>query len=228
MRGLFVTGTDTAVGKTAVASALARLLVERGADVKVRKPVESGCRREQGRLIPDDARRLCEAAQSREPLEVICPYPLEAALSAERAARLAGVILSLDGLKKACLAGVDPNDFLLVEGAGGFLAPLAPEVYVADLAAALKLPVLLVAADRLGCLNHALLTAGAIAARHLTLAAVALNRLTPAHDTGMDNAADLRSRLDCEIIELPYCAEPAAPWDSGRTVLGRLVDRLAV
>lgn len=221
-RGLFVTGTDTAVGKTAVACALARLLVERGVTVKVRKPVESGCRREQGRLVPVDAASLRAAARSDEPLETICPWPLEAALSPERAAKLAGIMLSLDGLKTACLAGVEASDFLLVEGAGGFLAPLAPEVCVADLAAALKLPVLLVAADRLGCLNHVLLTAEAIAARGLTLAAVILNRLTPAHEAGMDNAADLARRLQCRVIALPYVAELSAPWENWREPLSGL------
>jgi dethiobiotin synthetase len=221
-RGLFVTGTDTAVGKTAVACALARRLVEQGVSVKVRKPVESGCHREEGRLVPADARLLKIAARSDEPLEVICPYPLEAPLSPERAARLAGVALSLDKLKTACLAGVGEKDFLLVEGAGGFLSPLAPGARVAELAAALRLPVLLVAADRLGCLNHVLLTAEAIAARGLTLSAVILNRLTPAHEAGMDNAADLARWLGCSIVTLPYAAELSTPWESWRQSLSGL------
>jgi dethiobiotin synthetase len=222
MDGLFVTGTDTAVGKTAVASALARRLVEHGKQVRVRKPVESGCHREHGRVVPADALRLQAAARSTEPLEAICPWPLEAALSPERAARLAGVTLSLDALTAACRAGVSSKDFLLVEGAGGFLAPLAPGKRVADLATALKLPVLLVAADRLGCLNHVLLTAEAIAARGLILEAVVLNRLTPAHESGMDNTADLTSWLECQVITLPYTAELSAPWESWRVPLSGL------
>jgi dethiobiotin synthetase len=221
-RGLFVTGTDTAVGKTAVACALARLLVERGIPLRVRKPVESGCHREQGRLIPADALRLQAAARSAEPLETICPWPLQAALSPERAARLAGVALSLDVLKAACENGVSDKDFLLVEGAGGFLAPLAPGARAAELAATLKRPVLLVAADRLGCLNHVLLTAEAIAARGLALAAVVLNRLTPAHEAGMDNAADLARWLECRVITLPYVADLSAPWESWREPLSGL------
>jgi dethiobiotin synthetase len=222
MPGLFVTGTDTAVGKTAVACALARLLVERGVAVRVRKPVESGCHREHGRLIPADALKLQAAARGAEPLETTCRWPLEAALSPERAARLAGVALTIGGLTNACLGGVEARDFLLVEGAGGFLTPLAPDARVADLAAALKLPVLLVAADRLGCLNHVMLTAEAVAARGLALAAVVLNRLTPAHEPDMDNAADLSRWLGCNVISLPFTAELSAPWESWRQPLSGL------
>jgi dethiobiotin synthetase len=226
-RGLFVTGTDTGVGKTEVGRALARLLAERGVDARVRKPVESGCERVAGRLVPRDAERLRDAARCRDPLERVCPYPLEAALSPERAAALEGVTLFRAGLREACLAGVGATDFLLVEGAGGFLAPLAPDATVADLAADLGLPLLVVVADRLGCLNHAQLTVEAIERRGLAIAALVLNRMHPSHPAGMDNAADLRKRLRHAVLELPYCAELEQPWLVWREPLAALTGRLA-
>lgn len=121
--GLLVTGTDTGVGKTRISAALAQLLSERKLIVRPRKPVESGCRREGNRLVPEDARTLQAAARLDEPLERICPYSFDPALSPERAAALAGTGLTLDEVRSACLQGVAENDFLLVEGAGGFYSP---------------------------------------------------------------------------------------------------------
>lgn len=226
-RGLFITGTDTGVGKTEVGCALARLLVDRRVAVRVRKPVESGCERVAAELVPRDAMRLSEAANSTEALACVCPYPLEAALSPERAAALAGVDLSRARLRDASLAGVGANDFLLVEGAGGLLAPLAPDATVADLAADLGVPLLVVVADRLGCLNHAQLTVEAIAQRGLSVAALVLNRVHPSHPAGMDNAADLRKWARCAVFELPYCAELERPWLAWHEPLAPLADRLA-
>ncbi len=223
LKGLFVTGTDTGVGKTEVAAALARLLVERGVSVKVRKPVESGCPERADRLVPQDASRLCLAARSHEPLDVICPYPLKAAISPERAARIEGKAIALADLERACLASVADGDFLLVEGAGGLLSPLAHDGLVADLAARLHLPVLLVVADRLGCINHALLSAEALAARGLTLAAVVLNRVDATGPAGMDNAADLEKWLQRPVWRVPQ--HPSA--NEGRAALAALADRLA-
>jgi dethiobiotin synthetase len=187
--------------------------------VRARKPIESGCELRDGRAFPADAAALQAAAASGEALDSICPYPLSAAISPERAARLAGTTITLDLLESACRGGVGESDFLLVEGAGGFLSPLAPDGRVADLAARLKLPILLVVADRLGCLNHALLTIEAIAARGLKRVALVLNRLDPNVAVGMDNAADLAKWLDRPVISLPY-----APDDpTARAALGPLV-----
>jgi dethiobiotin synthetase len=189
--GLFVTGTDTGVGKTQVGAAVASLLRDRGVIVQPRKPVESGCRWIDGRLLPLDALTLRTAAGLDLPLDMICPHAFEPALSPERAAMLSSSALTLQDLVHACRTGVGADDFLLVEGAGGFYSPLAAGVLNADLASALGLPVLLVAADRLGVINHTLLTAEAIECRGLTLAAVVLNRVEPVSDPEMENAADL-------------------------------------
>ncbi len=207
MRGLFITGTDTGVGKTAVGAALARLIAARGTTVRARKPVETGCHSDHGRLRPADAALLQAAAGAIEPLDTVCPFLFEVAVSAERAARLAGTRLSLDDLASACRAGVAAGDFLLVEGAGGLLSPLAEGATVADLAKALALPVLLVVPDRLGCLNHALLCAEAMSARGLRCAAIVLNRLSPSHPAGLDNLDDLRRWVSVPVVALSYSAE---------------------
>ena len=202
--GVFVTGTDTGVGKTYIGTALAHLLTQRGLRVRPRKPVESGCATAKGSLLPQDAAALREAACSSEPLEQVCAYPLRAALSPERAAALEGCTLILEQLVSACRSGVGTGDFLLVEGAGGWLSPVAPGATNADLAATLRLPVLVVAADRLGVINHTLLTVEAVSSRKLPLAGVVLNQTAPATDPLMDNAADLTRWLGWPVGLVPH------------------------
>ena len=228
--GLFVTGTDTGVGKTQITAALARLLMERNLVVRPRKPVESGCRREGDRLVPEDARTLQAAARSDEPLERICPYSFEPALSPERAAALAGTSLTLDEVRAACLQGVAENDFLLIEGAGGFYSPLASGVLNADLAAALSLPVLLVTADRLGCIGHTLMAVEAIKRRGLTLAGVVLNRVENHGDPRMNNAADLSRWLgEPVLVTGRFDNNTTDPgWMQLCPALAALADRLAM
>ncbi len=154
---------------------------------------------------------------------------MEPALSPERAAALSGKTLTLDDVQAACLKGVADTDFLLVEGAGGFYSPLALGALNADLAAALSLPVLLVAADRLGTISHTLMAVEAIRRRGLTLAGVVLNRLGPHADPLMDNATDLSCWLGQPVIVTDR-------FDTGTTdpgwamlcpVLSALADRLA-
>ena len=228
-RGLFVTGTDTGVGKTQITAALARLLSERNVVVRPRKPVESGCRQEAGHLVPEDARTLQAAARSDEPLERICPYSFETALSPERAADLAGVRIALDDVQTACLEGVAEVDFLLVEGAGGFYSPLASGLLNADLAAALSLPVLLVTADRLGCIGHTLLAVEAIKRCGLTLAGVVLNQVENDGDPRMNNAADLTHWLsEPVLVTSRFDDNTNVPdWMLLCPMLAALADRLA-
>lgn len=227
--GLFVTGTDTDVGKTQITAALARLLNERNVIVPPRKPVESGCRLDDADLIPADAITLQSAAKSDELLISICPYRFESALSPELAAALVGVSLTLDEVCAACRQGVTETDFLLVEGAGGFYSPLASGVLNADLAVALSLPVLLVAADCLGTIGHTLLAVEAIKRRGLTLAGVVLNQVTPAVDPQMDNAAELSRWLGEPVMVTGHFETDSTTTELilVNSVLANLADRLA-
>ncbi|WP_420797706.1 dethiobiotin synthase [Ectothiorhodospira variabilis] len=217
--GLFITGTDTGVGKTVVGCAILRALRARGVNVIPRKPVESGCREEKGGMWPEDGARLMEAAGGGS-LEQITPWRFAHALAPDRAARLARTRIMLDALESACQPTPGEAGFRLVEGAGGFLSPLAEDGLNADLAVRLGLPVLLVAPDRLGVLNHILLTAEAIKRRQLHLAGVVLNDCAGPGPEGMDNRQDLERRLQTPIWsfaavedgELPSDLDGLADW----------------
>lgn len=177
-RGVFITGTDTGVGKTFVACRLIRALEDGGLDTAVFKPVETGCRADGGanddKLTPQDAVQLARASKHRPAIDAVCRHRFAAAVSPARAAQLAGVDLRVGDLAAACRS--DARRFAVVEGAGGLLSPIAGDGVNADLAAALNYAVVVVAADRLGCINHVLLTLEALAARNLHAVAVALNR----------------------------------------------------
>lgn len=227
--GYFITGTDTGVGKTRVATALAHALARRGLDVRVRKPVESGCIEVGGVLHPQDADALARAAATAEPLARVCRYRLRTPVSPERAAALEGVAFDLAALRTACTDDAG-GDLRIVEGAGGFCSPIAPGALNADLAAAIGFPVVLVAADRLGTLNHCLLTLEAIERRGLRVAAIVLSRAqrqVPEGDA-MDNAADLARWSGRGVHVLPFgdAAGPAA-WAADAIHLAPLADLLA-
>jgi dethiobiotin synthetase len=206
MHGVFITGTDTNVGKTYVGVALARTLRERDIEVIPRKPIESGCELVNGELVPADARALMDAAGYTGSLYQVCPYRFEPPISPVRAAHLASKVLTTEQLVKNCLEGSE-NGFVLVEGAGGFYSPLAEDGLNADLATALQLPVLLVADDSLGVLNQVLLNVEAIKVRGLHLAGVVLSRKQPKQDDRMDNAADLRNMLNTPVFSLEHCPD---------------------
>lgn len=187
-RGVFVTATDTGVGKTWVSRRVITVLREQGLAVVARKPVESGWNTAD--VTTTDAWQLAQAA-GIEP-EQVCRYHFEASLSPPRAAAQVGVTLSIAMLVQACCSGLTNQHYVLVEGAGGLYSPLAMDGLNADLAVALGLPVLLVAEDRVGCLNAVLLSLEAAQRRGLQVAGIVLNRREPP-PAGMDNAADLRA-----------------------------------
>lgn len=174
--GFFITGTDTDVGKTFVSAKIARLLTAQGFKVSPRKPIASGCiLQSDGTLLSEDAFQLKQGAQSNESLKVICPYQFEPALSPQTALAMANKIVTTKDLVKACQT--PEGSFALVEGAGGFLSPLCSNGQNRDLAVALNLPVILVVADKLGCLNHALLSIEAIEHSGLHLHAIVVNQV---------------------------------------------------
>ncbi len=195
--GIFMTGTDTGVGKTWIGTRLLQHLRQLGIQVTPRKPVESGWSTEQ--ITDSDTWKLALAASGFQPLNQICPNRLLAPLSPPRAAQLEGKQLKIQQLAQQCREHYQPPNFLYVEGAGGFYSPVASDGLNADLAAALKLPILLVSEDRVGCLNHILLTVEAIRTRQLSLAGIILNPIHPA-PAGMDNQQDLRALLEVPII----------------------------
>lgn len=203
MKGIFITGTDTNVGKTYIACALARALRAENTNVVPRKPVESGCQPEGNDLITADAWALKQASDYPGSLEQVCPYRFEPAISPDRAARLAKTPLTIEQLRAACLNNVNTEtDFLLVEGAGGFYSPLCSDGLNADLAQALGLPVLVVAEDRLGCINQVLLTLEAIQSRGLMPSAVILNNVKqPIDNSGIDNFEDLQDLTHYPVIK---------------------------
>lgn len=209
--GYFVTGTDTEVGKTLVSCALLLHLRTRHARVVGMKPVAAGTVPTPDGDDNEDAQALRACGSIRVPRALDNPYCLPLPLSPHLAARAAGQRIELPLLVQRYHELAAQADAVVVEGAGGFLVPLNERDTGADLAQALALPVVLVVGLRLGCLNHALLTAEAIAARGLTLAGWVANRIDPQMQSQDDNIATLRERLGAPPwADVPRMA-PARP-----------------
>ena len=207
MSGLLVTGTDTGVGKTFVACALAHALRAGGRTVAVMKPVETGVTER-----PEDAVALRDAAADPAPLDDVCPYRLRAPLAPAVAARLEGVTIDLGRLEGLVRRRLGVADVLIVEGAGGLLVPIADSVTYADLAARLRLPLIVVAANRLGTVNHCALTARVAEAMGLELLGIVLSRPSPASDLSVETNADTITALTGLPIlaDLPHLTGPDA------------------
>lgn len=199
--GVFVTGTDTGVGKTVVACALAEMLRQRGIDVGVMKPIETGV----GAQGPLDAIALAEAARSGDPLELICPQRFELPAAPSVAAEREGRSVDLVAIRNAFVELRERHAFLLVEGAGGLLVPIAADYAMADLMGELGLPVLIVARGVLGTVNHTLLTLEAIERRGLPLAGVVLSHgPRPISNADEQNLVVLRRQLGRRLLgEVP-------------------------
>ena len=203
----FITGTDTGVGKTVVAGAIALHLRARGVKVGVMKPAETGCRVKGGELIPADAAFLKKVAGSDDALELICPYRFSEALAPSVAARRAGEKINIKLIKKNFDAISANNDVVIVEGAGGIMVPLRDKYLYLDLAEELGLPVVIVGRAGLGTINHTLLTVNAIRARNLEISAIILNQGTKkssgiAEET---NADEIRALSGINrVFSLPY------------------------
>ena len=175
-RGYFITGTDTGVGKTTVAAAVAAVLRRRGKNVGVMKPVATGCVRRREGLVSEDAEFLAHAADAPEPLEEICPIRLAEPLAPTVAAARAGIPLDLAPMWTAWRRLREAHDVMIVEGIGGVLCPVTPTMVVADLAKEFSLPLLVIARPDLGTINHTALTVEAARARGLEVAGIIINR----------------------------------------------------
>jgi dethiobiotin synthetase len=206
MPGVFVTGTDTGVGKTLVSVALLRAAEQQGWSSLGLKPVAAGCERVGGDLLNEDALLLQQYASQRLAYAEVNPIALEPAIAPHIAAQEAGVIPTVNQLSRHCRPHLEKsNQFVVVEGAGGWRVPLNDKETLADLALALKLPVVLVVGFKLGCLNHALLSAEAIRRDGLQLAGWVANCGPEPMARLEENIASLASRLAAPCLaRLPW------------------------
>jgi dethiobiotin synthetase len=214
--GLFITGTDTSVGKTYVAAIIARDLTAAGHRVGVYKPAASGCRREGHELVSDDAVALWEAAGRPGELARVCLQRFAAPLAPHLAARAEGRRIDTALLTAGLDYWLERSDVVLVEGAGGLMSPIADEMYVADLAAELRYPLVIVAANVLGVINHTLQTLITAASHRggLPVAGVVVNqaRVQP-HDVSVtSNLHELQRRSRSPILgEVAWQGQQVTP-----------------
>jgi len=214
-RDFFVTGTDTGVGKTLVSSAMLRALRRRGRSVAGMKPVASGSDPTTAGLRNEDALSLQAESSRPWPYEVVNPYAFAPPIAPHLAAAEAGVEVGLERILACFRELKDGSGTVVVEGAGGFLVPLGPGLSFADLPRAMGLEVVLVVGLRLGCLNHAFLTAEAIASRGLTLAGWAGSLVDPGFERLPENLESLRQGLGAPCLGvIPHLA----PLDLDRAV----------
>jgi len=197
----FIAGTDTDVGKTTIAAGLLHAARLQGLSTLGAKPVASGCSATAKGLRNADALALIDESSVKLAYEEVNPFAFEPAIAPHVAAREAGVALEVPALLKAMRHVLDQDaDFTLVEGAGGWRVPLSDHANLSDLAIALKLPVILVVGVRLGCINHALLSAEAIARDGLQLAGWVANIVEPRTARLEENLASLAERLPAPCL----------------------------
>lgn len=210
----FVTGTDTNVGKTLISCALLHGFAAQGKRVVGMKPVAAGCD-DNGQH--EDVTRLCAASNVPASKDQINPYCFAPAIAPHLAAQHGGININLARIVESFSALTRQADVVIVEGAGGFVVPLNAGQDSADLAVLLALPVILVVGMRLGCLNHALLTVEAIAARGLTLAGWVANVVDAEMAMLNENIAALQQRIAAPLLGVvPYLAQPDAREASKR------------
>lgn len=221
-RGIFISGTDTGIGKSIVSAALARLLRLKGVSVGVMKPVTSGCEERDGALVSLDAELLCWGAGV--PFEAECaPYLAKAPLAPSAAAALEGLSIDPDAILSAYRRLAGRHDFVIVEGAGGLMVPLSGSFLIADLVKALELPLLVVARPNLGTVNHTLLTTFCAAALGLNVSGVVINRYPAVPGLAEESAPPLLREL-CPFPLLGLFPEAAGASD--REVVEHLVAQL--
>jgi dethiobiotin synthetase len=227
-QGIFITGTDTGVGKTIVSAAIARLLKMRGINVGVMKPVTSGCIESGGRLISEDAELLVWGASgdSSDPDDPdIAPYLLKTPIAPCVAASMEGIRIDFGRIKDAFDRLAARHEFVIVEGAGGLMVPLAGGLLMADLVARLDLPVLVVARPNLGTVNHSVLTCYAAKQLGLTVKGIIINNYPEHPDRAEESAPHLIDSLSGAPLLGVY---PRCGGSTPREIVENLVSRLAV
>ena len=224
-RSLLITGTDTGIGKTTVASAIAAALRRRGIDVAVIKPVETGClAASDGSLIPVDALQLRWAAGRDEGLDRLCPFRFRAPLAPAVAAEREGVELGLEAVAERVRAVTQGAVLALVEGAGGLLVPLTRTTTFADLARACALRLLIVVGNRLGALNHARLTLDWARNASLDVAGYVVNTLQPETDLAAQTNIDVLRELCGRALGVFPFVGPVTQTDAERERLAAVAE----
>ncbi len=205
MHGIFITGTDTNVGKTYIGCLIASGLQQRGIRLIPRKPIETGCKIINGKRHPEDAYALLNASRSQISLEQVCPYRYTTAISPHLAIRQSNDKVQLQDLLNACTMKTKKDDFLLVEGAGGFYSPLCEDALNADLAKALQLPIILVIDNKLGAINQTLLTLSAIEKHQLKVHSIILScKNTTTQYNELNNAEEISRYTSNKIYQVDY------------------------
>jgi dethiobiotin synthetase len=200
MRGFFITGTDTDVGKTWVTAGLLRAFNEQDLRTVAMKPVASGCETIDGQLRNADAMLLMQHMSAQADYQQVNPYTFAPAIAPHIAAGQAGQHIDLENIQQTAEYLAKRADVVLVEGVGGWQVPLNDTQTVADLAIRLQLPVIMVVAIRLGCLNHALLTVQSIRASSLPLAGWVANMCDASDPVAQENIVALQQRLDSPML----------------------------
>jgi len=198
--GIFVTGTDTEVGKTYVSCALLKMLNRQGISTIAMKPVASGAEKQNGKYVNDDALCLHTAASMNAPYDLLNPYVFPDPIAPHIAAAKENIEIDFQQIKKSFQTLSELADFILVEGVGGWLVPLNHKQTVADLALMLNLPVVMVVGMRLGCINHALLTANAIQQSGACLQGWIANKLEGDYPCVGENIEAIAQRLDVPLL----------------------------
>lgn len=211
MTGFFITGTDTGIGKTTVACGLLQAWSAAGYTTQAIKPVAAGCDETADGLRNGDALALMAAMTEPLAYDRVNPVALKAAIAPHIAAGHEGIDLCVADLLAHCQPLLPLADITVIEGAGGWRVPLNAHETLADLARALGLPVIMVVGMRLGCLNHALLTAEAIAADGLTLAGWVANGMEAGMPAQAGNVATLQARIPAPLLGV-------VPWQPAGVV----------
>jgi len=208
IKGIFVTGTDTEIGKTFCSVLLMQALQQRGRRIAGMKPVASGGFYQQQRLVNDDALQLLQQSDQEHPYELVNPYVFEPPIAPHLAARQAGQEIEAQKIQSAFAQLQATSDMVVVEGVGGWRVPLSDSLSVSDLPTLLDLPVVLIVGMKLGCLNHALLTVESIQQQGANLLGWIANRIDPGFDYHNDNLKTLESRLDAPCLaQIPHYSQ---------------------
>jgi dethiobiotin synthetase len=205
--GYFVTGTDTDVGKTWVALGLLTALEQKGHSTLAMKPVACGCQPGNGGYRNDDAIKLQQQASVSIPYETVNPYAFPAPIAPHLAVRETGQEIDLHYIKQIYEQQKNKADYVVIEGVGGWLVPLNARHTTADMVKLLQLPVILVVGIRLGCLNHALLTAAAIRHEGIRLAGWVANCIDKNCLETENNIGALRERINAPLLGVVPCLE---------------------